>query len=141
MRVWVVLLALGIGALVWRHRANSAPSFETALKGARQARQPLVLEFTMTGCAACRAFDDLILADPAVQAALKPVRFVKYNVTEEPPGQAAAERFDVRGYPTVIVVGDDGRARTRWEGAFQAGPVGVARFAAFLRNAASAPAP
>jgi thiol:disulfide interchange protein len=136
MRMWVLLAALGIGAYLARGRFGShPPSFEVALKSARTARAPLVLEFSMTGCGPCRQFESTILPSPDVQAAMKGVHFVRYDVTEDDAGRTAAERLSVHAYPTVVVVGDDGRERVRMEG-FPAGPPGAAYFAAFLRKAA-----
>jgi thiol:disulfide interchange protein len=136
MRIWVALAALGIGAFLARARLSKhAPSFEAALASARGARAPLVLEFSMTGCAPCRLFECTILTSPDVQDAVKRVHFVRYNVTEDAAGRDAAERLGVQAYPTVLVVGDNGREQARMEG-FPAGPPGAAYFAAFLRKAA-----
>jgi thiol:disulfide interchange protein len=137
MRIWVALAALAIAALVARGRFSShSPSLESALKSARGASAPLVLEFSMTGCAPCRTFESTILTSPDVQAALKSVHFVRYNVTDDTRGREAADRLDVRAYPTVVVVADNGRERFRMEG-FPAGPPGAAYVAAFLRKAAA----
>jgi len=139
MRIWVVLAALGIGAFLARDRWKShAPSFEVALKSARTVHAPLVLDFSMTGCAACRQFESTILTSPDVKEAIKRVHLVHYNISEDTAARDAAERLSVHAFPTVVVVGDNGRERVRMEG-FPAGPPGAAYFATFLRKAARAP--
>ncbi len=117
LRTVVVLLALAIGALAMRNRvSHSSQSFEATLATARTAGVTLVLEFSMTGCGACRAFERMTLAKPIVQDALKQVQFVEYNVSESAAAHALAERFNVRVYPTVIAVDAEGREHARSEG-------------------------
>jgi thiol:disulfide interchange protein len=137
MRMWLILGALALGGFLLRDRLSSrAPSFESALKSARAAHAPLVLEFSMTGCAPCRQFESTILTSPQVQQAMQRVHFVRYNITEDAAARDAGQRLAVRAFPTVLVVGDNGRERVRMEG-FPAGPAGAAHFAAFLRKAAA----
>jgi thiol:disulfide interchange protein len=136
MRLLAVLAFVAIGAFLARGRfSNGAPSLDEELRKARTVEAPLVVEFSMTGCAACRQFENTILTRPVVQEAMKQVYFVRYNVTEDAAGQDAAARLDVRAYPTVVVVGDSGKERVRMEG-FPAGEPGAAYFAEFLGKAA-----
>jgi thiol:disulfide interchange protein len=135
MRILAVLALLSVAAYVARGKlTRSAPPLEAALADARKVAAPLVIEFSMTGCQACRQFEDTILTRPEVQVAMKEVFFVRYNVTEDAAGRDAADRLNVHAFPTVVVVGNGGRERFRMEG-FPAGPPGAAYFAAFLGKA------
>jgi thiol:disulfide interchange protein len=137
MRIWLFVVALGAGALLWRHhRSNETPGLQAALASARKAHKPLVLELSMNGCAACRAFEGTILSSPVVKDALRQVEFVRYNISDDESARAVAAQLEVQAFPTVLVVGNDGHVRKRQEG-FAGGPGGPAYFADFLRRAAA----
>jgi thiol:disulfide interchange protein len=135
LRPLAVLAVLAIAAFATRGKwGGRVVTLEAALKDAHKLESPLVIEFSMTGCQACQQFESTILTRPDVKKALEQVYFVRYNVTEDAAGLDAAERLKVGAFPTVVVVGDNGRERFRMEG-FPAGPPGAAYFTAFLGKA------
>lgn len=97
--------------LPWRKVDHAA-----AIAEAKQAEQPVLLDFAAEWCEPCKKFETDIFSDPAVFAELES-RFmpVKYDVTEDTEyDQAAKERWDAAALPTVILLGPDGAERHRF---------------------------
>ncbi len=80
-----------------------AASVEAAIASGR----PVIVDFYADWCAPCRELDEKTFSDPRVQEAL--ADFARFKVDETRPtseGEEAAEAFQVRGMPTVIVYRD-----------------------------------
>jgi thiol-disulfide isomerase/thioredoxin len=107
---------------------GEAPPVDEAIAAARAASRPLVLEFSTSWCRPCRILEERLLPDPEVRAALGAISFVRYDA-ERGAGIAAAARFGVTAYPTLIAVRSDGTAGERL-----VGPGSAAALAAWLRQ-------
>src|SRR2546430_8301224 len=84
--------------------ANAAPeSIDDAVKRAAAAGKPLLVEVSASWCGPCHLFENSVLPDQRVQAALHGVVYVHYD-GEDGPGIAAAERYHVTAYPTFVVI-------------------------------------
>jgi thioredoxin-like negative regulator of GroEL len=106
-----LMVAAMLVALPMHARAQPAPPpppLEQAMRRAADAGRPLLVEFSTEWCGPCQVLAERVLPDPEVQAALAGVNFVVYDAEKE-PGRAAAARLRVSGYPTLVVLGADGR--------------------------------
>lgn len=74
---------------------------------ARQNGKPVVLEFYTTWCGPCKRFARETLPSPEVRKALTGVNFVRYDA-ERPPGEAAATRYGVSSYPSILLLDGSG---------------------------------
>ncbi|CAN5374494.1 hypothetical protein BH11MYX1_BH11MYX1_02300 [soil metagenome] len=105
----VLGLVLGVGC-----GSSAATSVGTTLPdrlaAANAARQPLVVEFGATWCRPCHDFADHVLTDARVQAALRDIVFVQYDI-ETSSGADAAKRCNITGVPAVVEVAPDGSPR------------------------------
>lgn len=108
-------LVLGILVLATQARADAPPAIADAIKQAASAHKPLVLEFGAQWCGPCKLFESKVLPDAQVQAALKGVMFVRYDVDDDVGGEAAA-RYSVTAYPTFLVVDRKGTEVSRKQG-------------------------
>lgn len=81
-----------------------------AIEAAAAQHRPLVIELGATWCKACQVFETKVLPDPRVQAALRDVVFVRYDV-DTPSGKDAMLRCRTRGVPAVLGIDHDGRVR------------------------------
>ncbi|MEO7731387.1 MAG: thioredoxin family protein [Kofleriaceae bacterium] len=77
---------------------------------ANRAHHPLIAEFGATWCAPCHVFANTVLPDARVQAALRDVAFVQYDV-DTAAGAEAARRCNVAGVPAIVLVAPDGTVR------------------------------
>lgn len=85
------------------------------LEEANTAHEPLVIELGATWCGPCHVFEDKVLPDPRVQAALAGIHFVRYDVDTN-VGADARSRVRSRAIPTVVGIDRDGRIRVFKEG-------------------------
>jgi thioredoxin:protein disulfide reductase len=89
----------------------SAPGWiDDTIAAAAKQKKPLIVEFYARWCKPCRHFEEQILTDPRVQAALANVVFVRYDI-EAPAGKDAYARCQGQGIP--LVVGIDGQGNIR----------------------------
>lgn len=100
---------------------------------ARQQHKPVVLEFYTKWCYGCRLFERKTLPDPQVRKELGRVLFARYDA-EHGAGEAAAQRYRISSYPSILVV--DGSGALCQRGSVDA--AGVSGFLALLRHAEEA---
>jgi periplasmic divalent cation tolerance protein len=90
-----------------------ARELPAALKRARSLGKPVLAYFFVRGSAYCRQFEEGVLADAEVVSAAQ--EFVPVRVSAA-ANAAEAQKYDVRGAPTVLVLDGDGNEMTRVTG-------------------------
>jgi thiol:disulfide interchange protein len=124
-----VLNGLAVVAIVWIvacHRGSEPaattprwePSMSAALARASADRKPVMIDFYTDWCGWCKRLDRTTLADARVQRALE--RFVVVKLNAEKDGSPEADRFGVRGYPTVVFLDAAGKEIGRIPGYIEA---------------------
>ena len=86
----------------------SDATFEAALKQAAAEKKPILIDFFATWCGPCHELDKNVFTQDAVAAELSTLIALRVDA-ESPPGKALVERYHVVGYPTVLLVGPDGK--------------------------------
>jgi len=113
--VAVMGMVVSMISIATSHADPAPPSIDVAIHQAAAANKPLVVEFGTSWCGPCLVFEQETLPLPAVQAVLGAVVFVQYDA-EAAPGQAAAARYRIAGYPTFLVLDRTGAVRARRAG-------------------------
>jgi thiol-disulfide isomerase/thioredoxin len=119
-----MILALGLAAAMSYGGGHSQPSagirwerrFEDALKKARAARKPVMIDFWAQWCGWCHRLDKTTYLDPAVLKLAEDFVAVKVNTEGDPRDTAVAIRYDVSSLPTIMVVSPLGRPIARVNG-------------------------
>lgn len=91
-------------------------SWDQAVEKANRDKKLLIVEFYATWCKPCHWFEKNVLADAEVVTALEGVEFHRYDF-DTTAGQHHARRLGVRGVPSVVAVGRDGKAFRMLKGA------------------------
>ena len=117
----IVAAVVGLFLLVgWleapRGKLSWEASEEVARARAEAERRPMLLDFTAEWCGACNELSRVTFADPKVMSEARRFVAVKVDATheEDPSVDHLKDRYRVVGLPTVILVGSDGRERTRF---------------------------
>lgn len=110
IRKWFALTVLAVmwagvaGAEVqWRHE-----SFDQVLQLAQKENKFVFMDFYATWCGPCHKLDKETFPDPSVGKLLNAMLPVEYDA-EKGAGLELAKKFKVRAYPTLIVLGPDGK--------------------------------
>ena len=108
---------------------------DRALARARSTGRPLIVELGATWCAPCRTFAKSVLPRPNIQAALKDVVFIRYDI-DSGPGREM-DRYRNRGagrsYPVPVFFALDEKAEVKHT--YVGAPLddrGIAVFLAFV---------
>src|SRR5262245_39803844 len=80
-----------------------------AVQVARSESKLIVVAVDTNWCGWCKRMDKTIYSDPAIIALSRQHVFVKANAEDQAEGQRFAEQMGVTGYPTTIVLDDQGR--------------------------------
>lgn len=94
--------ATGAVTLVWY------PDLHAALDRAEAEYRPVLALFTSPGCAWCRRLKAETLEEPEVRKLLQHFSLVEIDVMEDPD---SAQRYSLRGVPTLLFLASDGRVR------------------------------
>lgn len=91
------------------HNLDDQAALERQLQQARQADEPVVVDFFAEWCVACRVLEEQTLSHPGVLEELSGFRLLRVDITEV----TAANRqlmadYKVLGLPTVMFLGPDG---------------------------------
>lgn len=87
--------------LDWKTISEPA-ELDALLADARQAREPVFLDWYADWCISCKVMEREVLPKPAVQDALKPYRRVRFDVTRSDEAQRALlDRFGLFGPPSM----------------------------------------
>ena len=91
-------------------RVRSVADLEDALLQARQAGQPVMLDFYADWCTSCLEMEHQTFKDAAVQAKIKPALLLQADVTANTEAdRALLQRFQLFGPPGIIFYNAQGR--------------------------------
>lgn len=94
-------------------RVRTVLELEDALLQARQAGQPVMLDFYADWCTSCLEMEHQTFQDRAVQSRLKPVLLLQADVTANTDAdRALLQRFQLFGPPGIIFYDAQGRELT-----------------------------
>lgn len=94
------------------HEVENLASLETLLADARNAGQPVMIDFTAEWCVSCREMEEYTFPDPAVIAALEPFVLLQADVTaNNDDDKALLEYFESYGPPTIAFFDSAGTER------------------------------
>lgn len=83
-------------------------SLEQALAQARSSGKPVLADFSAIWCPACRRLHAEVFTDPAVKAAILAGYELSRIDYEAPEAPAFMARYGVTGFPTLLVLDQDG---------------------------------
>jgi thiol:disulfide interchange protein DsbD len=84
-------------------RVTTPEQFDAAVATAQAQGKPILVDFTADWCVTCKEIERNVFADPAVQARLKDVAFIKADVTDyNEASRNLMQRFSVMGPPTIL---------------------------------------
>lgn len=107
----VCVLASTAGATVqW-----STDSYEQMLQRAKQDNKYVFIDFYATWCGPCKRLDADVYPDASVSKLLNSMISAKFDA-EKDPWLPVAQQFRVRAYPTLLVLGPDGKEVGRYIG-------------------------
>ena len=104
------------------HGSSGAPGirwerqFPEALKKARAARKPVMVDFWADWCGWCHRLDQTTYVDPTVVKMAEDFVAVKVDTEDDPKGAAVAVRYDVSSLPTIAFLTPHGRPLMRLNG-------------------------
>jgi thiol:disulfide interchange protein len=101
-----------VSALKWE------PSMAAALSRASSDHKPVMVDFYTDWCGWCKRLEGTTLTDARVLRALD--RFVVVKLNAEKDGRPEADRFGVRGYPTIVFLDATGKEIGRIPGYLEA---------------------
>ncbi len=94
---------------------EGAPAFADVLARAKKDGKPVFIDFQVSWCSWCRKLETDVFAKPSVGELMKGFVNVSYDA-EKGLGKELAERFRVRGFPTLVIVDAGGSEIDRIEG-------------------------
>lgn len=124
-------LILGASALVapaqteFRHI-----SFDEALTAAKQEKKLVFIDFFTTWCGPCKKMSNSTFPQREVGDFMN-ARFIPLKLDAEKEGEALAKKYEVKAYPTYVVVDGDGKLVARFSG-YMEGPIFIDKVTAAL---------
>ncbi len=95
--------------------------WDAAVAAARPADKPILLYFHTKTCAPCKVLEAKTFPDRQFRRFAEGVVLLKQDADVE--GKATAKRYEVRGYPTMLLLEPDGTVMGRVIGFRDAGPL------------------
>jgi len=112
----VALLLTGGTPPVTGHSIRWERGFEEALKKAKKAKKPVLVDFWADWCGWCHRLDETTYADPEVVRLSGDFVALKVNTEGGPFDAAVAARYDVESLPTILFLTPAGRPVLRVNG-------------------------
>ncbi|WP_414470936.1 protein-disulfide reductase DsbD [Microvirga sp. M2] len=95
--------AAAVTAEVASIRITTPEQLDAAVQMAQAQGRPILVDFTAEWCVTCKEIDRSVFADPAVQARLADVAFIRADVTDyNEASRTLMKRFGVMGPPTIL---------------------------------------
>lgn len=91
------------------------PPFKSILETAKQENKHVFIDFYTTWCGPCKMLDKVTYQDSKVVEYLNSIVAVKYDA-EKDEGEVLAKKFRVKAYPTLMLLGPDGKEVDRHVG-------------------------
>jgi tetratricopeptide (TPR) repeat protein len=113
--VSVALAAMLSSSIAAADVAWRTDSFDDLLKTAKAENKPIFIDFFTTWCGPCKMLDANTYPDAAVEKVLATMLPAKYDA-EKDPWVALAKQYKIHAYPTLVVIGADGKEIDRWIG-------------------------
>jgi thiol:disulfide interchange protein DsbD len=87
------------------------PYSEKKVEQAAKMGKPTIIDFYADWCAPCRELEEITFHDPKVVKAAESFSMLKVDLTRkgDPLHQVLLNRYEVRGVPTVVFLGPNGR--------------------------------
>lgn len=118
----------------WR-TVNTAEDLDGALAEAKDAGQPLLLDWYADWCISCKVLEREVFVAPQVAAQLGGYRLIRFDITAGTPAQRALlDRYRLFGPPAIQFFAADGEER---EALRVVGEIDAAGFAQRLRESQS----
>lgn len=129
----LLFLAALIVAYLWTTRPVPPPEgwsedYAAALREASVTDRNVLVDFYLRGCAPCQVMDRTVMTAEPVKRALSEFVPVRLDLAAE---DQLADRFDVLGAPTYVVLTPEGQMLSQTSGTLT-----VEQFVAFLEQAA-----
>jgi thiol:disulfide interchange protein DsbD len=87
---------------------------EEALKGAKDLKKPVIIDFYATWCTPCRELEEITFHDASVvKQAESGFIMIKVDVTKggNPVHERLLQQYGVKGVPTIVFLDTDGKER------------------------------
>jgi len=97
------------------------PPFDNILKLAKSQNKHVFIDFYATWCGPCKRLDKVTYQDANVVEYLNGIVAVKYDA-EKDEGEVLAKKFSIKAYPTLVLLGPDGKEVDRHIGYLDAEP-------------------
>jgi len=95
----------------WQTITTSA-ELDRALSAAKDAGQPLLLDWYADWCISCKVIEHDVLPDPSVVSQLKGYRLIRFDMTDSNAEQRALlDRYKLFGPPALLIFGKNGEER------------------------------
>ncbi|MCD5989940.1 protein-disulfide reductase DsbD [Pseudomonas sp. CDFA 553] len=92
---------------------TSAAELDRVLSEAKNAGQPLLLDWYADWCISCKVIEHEVLPDPDVIAQLKGYRLIRFDMTDSNAEQRALlDRYKLFGPPALLIFGKNGEERS-----------------------------
>ncbi|OCR26556.1 thiol:disulfide interchange protein [Pseudomonas syringae] len=96
----------------WQTITTSA-ELDRALSAAKNAGQPLLLDWYADWCISCKVIEHEVLPDPNVVSQLKGYRLIRFDMTDSNAEQRALlDRYKLFGPPALLIFGKNGEERS-----------------------------